>query len=274
VGIGVSLVGCRAVITGASAGLGAEFARQLAESAEALMLVARRGDVLEALRSELVVGRPGLRVDLVCCDIATAGGRERVIQAIRDSAFPPTLLVNNAGVGDYGTVQSADADRLSAQVDLNISAVVLLTHAMLPLLVRTASKPAGILNIGSLAGTIPLPGAAVYAASKAFVASFSEALRIELGTQDVVVTVACPGPTPTGFRHVARRTGGADTDRSGDGILELPPVEVVRQSLRAIAAGRAAVFPGWAPTLAGWFFRVCPRAVLRWFLGRRFRRGE
>ena len=268
-----ALQGCRAVVTGASSGLGAEFARQLAPVAEALLLTARRADRLEELRAELLKVRPGLVVECSPGDIATSEGRALVVERITASGFAPNLLINNAGLGDYGTFASADPDRLAAQIDVNVSGLVMFTHAVLPHLARNATRPAGVLNVSSLAATLPLPDAAVYAATKAFVTSFSEAIRIELAPQHVIVTAVCPGPTPTGFRHVARREGGHDTDRSNDGLLTVPPSEVVRQALAALESNRASVFPGWGPTAAGWLFRVVPRPILRWLLRRRFSRS-
>lgn len=268
-----SLEGCRAIVTGASSGLGAEFARQLAPVAGALLLTARREDRLEELRSELLKARPDLAID--CCpgDIATSEGRASVVERIATGRFAPNLLINNAGLGDYGTFASADPARLAAQIDVNVGGLVLLTRAVLPHLTRTADRPAGILNVSSLAAALPLPDAAVYAATKAFVTSFSEAVRIELAAQDVIVTAVCPGPTPTGFRNIARREGGRDTDRSNDGLLTVAPGEVVRQALAALHLNRATVFPGWGPTAAGWLFRVVPRPLMRWLLRRRFSRS-
>lgn len=266
-----SLTGCRAVITGASAGLGAEFARQLAPRAAALLLVARRRDALEALRSELLAAFPALQIELCVTDLVTPEGVPNVLARLEETGLRPDLLVNNAGRGDYGSVETADPDRLRAQIDLNITSLVLLTRALLlPLCSHPASA---VLNVSSLAGTLPLPDAAVYAATKSFVTSFSESLRIEVAGKNVGVTAVCPGPTPTNFRNVARREGGADTDRSGDGFLALPPDEVVRQALRGLEAGRAVVYPGWGPTLAAWLFRYAPRPVLRWYLARRHARS-
>ena len=270
---GVALEGCRAIVTGASSGLGSEFARQLAPLAQALLLTARRADRLEELRSELLKMRPDLVIECCAGDIATSEGRQLVIDRIATSRFAPNLLINNAGLGDYGTFASADPARLAAQIDVNVGALVMLTRAALPHLTRSAERPAGVLNVSSLAGTLPLPDAAVYAATKAFVTSFSEAIRIELAPDHVVVTTVCPGPTPTGFRHVARREGGHDTDRSNDGMLTLAPGEVVRSALAALEANWACVFPGWGPTAAGWLFRVVPRPLMRWLLRRRYSRA-
>jgi len=268
------LQGCRAVITGSSSGLGAEFARQLAPVAEALFLTARRGELLEALKAELLAARPGLLVECCACDIATPAGREALVAAVDATAFAPTLLINNAGLGDYGAFLSADRLRLESQIELNVTALVMLTYAMVPRLVRSAGRPAGILNVSSLASVVPVPDLAVYAATKAFVTSFSEAMRVEFEREHILVTATCPGPTATGFCHVARRAPGEDTDRSYDGLLRLLPQEVVRQSIAALAGGKATVFPGWGPTVAGWLFRMLPRPLMRQLLRKRFAKAH
>lgn len=268
------LKGCRAVITGASSGLGAEFARQLAPVADGFLLTARRAELLETLKAELLAAKPGLVVECCPCDIATAEGRETLVAAIDRTSFKPNLLINNAGHGDYGTFLSAAPERVESQIDLNVTALVLLTQKMVPRLVRSAGRPAAILNVSSLASMIPLPDNAVYAATKAFVTSFSEAMRVEFAADHVLVTATCPGPTATGFCHVARRSAGEDTDRSLDGVLRLPPQEVVRQSIAALAGGKAVLFPGWGVTGAGWLFRVAPRPLLRWLLRRRFAKAH
>lgn len=269
-----SLNGCRAVITGSSSGLGAEFARQLAPVAEAFLLTARRGELLEALKAELLAAKPGLVVECCPCDIATAEGRETLVAAIDRTSFKPNLLINNAGHGDYGPFLSADPARIESQIDLNVTALVLLTQKIVPRLTKSAARPAAILNVSSLASMIALPDNAVYAATKAFVTSFSEAMRIEFAAEHILVTATCPGPTATEFCHVARRSPGEDTDRSYDGALRLPPQEVVRESIAALAGGKVTVFPGWGVAIAGWLFRSMPRWFVRRLLRRRFDRSH
>jgi len=263
---------CTAIITGASSGLGAEFARQLAAKARCLVLVARRAEVLEVVKTELLGLNPALEVRLVSADLGQADGRTKMIETIWESGLRPNLLINNAGLGDYGSLAGATAERLTQQIEVNISAVVLLTHALLPLLKEQA--PAGIINISSLASTLPMPDLAVYAASKAFVTSFSEALTVELAADGIQVTCVCPGPTPTQFSQTARRADGTDTDRSGQGLLRIPPQQVVAEALHALCAGRACVFPGLGVSLAGPLFRMMPRGLMRWMLRRRFAKAK
>lgn len=260
---------CNAVITGASSGLGAEFARQLAPRATRLMLVARRADVLEGKRSGLLALNPRLRVEVCAADLATEEGCGKVLDQVRTGGFAPNLLINNAGLGDYGTFAQASEERVRAQLTVNTGALVHLTHGLLPVL----SAPGGILNVGSLAATLPMPGLAVYAATKAFVLSFSEALAIELAGSGLVVTCLCPGPTPTSFGANARRESGADTNRSGQGLLRIPPQQVVAAGLRGLERGSPVVFPGAGVSVAARVFRLMPAPLLRWLLRRRFEAG-
>ena len=266
---------CHAVITGASSGLGAEFARQLAPRAHRLLLVARRADALAQVRQEIQAGHPKLQVHLCPADVTTEAGRSDVIRRVDDLRIDPNLLINNAGRGDYGSFGSAEASTIQAQVDLNIVALLLLTRALLPGLCGQASadRPAAVLNVSSLAGELPLPDAAVYAASKAFVTSFSAALGVELADRHVLVSALCPGPTPTPFSQTARRAGGADTHRGGQGMLRMPPEVVVRRGLEALQQGEAQVFPGLGVRLAAVLFRAAPRWLVCRMLLRRHRAG-
>lgn len=263
-----NLAQCTAVITGASSGLGAEFARQLAPHATALVLVARRADALEAVKAE--VQRPGLTVHCLACDLATDTGRASFLSQFQALGLHPNLLINNAGMGDYGTFASGDEARTRAQIDLNITALISLTHALIPQL----QAPAGILNVSSLAGVVPMPELAVYGATKAFVTSFSEALAVELRDQHIVVTALCPGPTPTHFGKNARRPGGEDTNRQGQDLLRVPPDFVVREGLRALTEGRTCIYPGTGVSLAATLFRLMPRALMRAVLRRRLRQAK
>lgn len=262
---------CSALITGASSGLGAEFARQLAPEARALFLTGRREDALREVAAACTALNPKLQTFIFACDIATETGRSALLDQVQGlgAAFQPNLLINNAGMGDYGTLLSATAEKLKAQMDLNISALVLLTHACVPLM----QKPGGIINISSLAGTLPMPAMAVYAASKAFVTSFSEALAVELAPQGIAVTCVCPGPTPTNFGKTARRPDGEDTDRDGQDFLRIPPAQVVAEGLAALRHGRPCVYSGLGVRCASWLFRHLPRVLLRALLRRRFAKG-
>ncbi len=166
------LDGCTALITGASSGLGSEFARQLAPKARELVLVARREEPMHALAESLTKKHRQLAVAVLAADLSTAAGRNSVVQWVGERDAALDVLINNAGLGDYGSFADADPERLRDQLEVNVGAVVYLTRALLPRMRR----PAGILNVSSLASTLPMPDLAVYAASKAFVTSWSEAL--------------------------------------------------------------------------------------------------
>lgn len=256
---------CSAIITGASSGLGAEFARQLAPHATTLCLVARREAELERTRSQVQALNPNLKVHLVVADVADEASRQSILTYADQHALLPNLLINNAGVGDYGSFATASADRLAAQIHVNITGLVMLTHLLLPRL----QKPAGILNVSSLAGTLFMPDLAVYAASKAFVTSFTEALHIELASQGVSVCAVCPGPTPTNFGKNSRRESGEDTNRSGQGLLRQPPEKVVAGGLQALVSGSSTTYPGLPVAMGAALFRIMPRSVLRWIMSRR-----
>lgn len=264
---GFPLEKCRAIITGASSGLGAEFARQLAPHAEWLVLVARRADALEEVKKNL----SSHQVQVHCCvaDLATDAGRDAVTAFLDVNGLKPNLLVNNAGLGDYGTFASSEAAKTRMQLELNMTALTMLTHAMIPRLQR----PGGIINVSSLASTLPMPALAVYAATKSYVTSFSEALAIELEGAGITVTCLCPGPTPTNFSKTAKRADGTDTDRDGQGLLRIPPAQVVRLALEGVSTGRPCVFPGTGVTIAGTLFRLMPRWIMRRVLRGRFNKG-
>ena len=261
-----------AVITGASAGLGVEFAKQLAPRARRLVLVARREEVLHSVREDLLRYHPNLEVIVCPADVSTPEGRQRVLAQIAESQSAINLLVNNAGLGDYGPFETAEAVRIQQQIDVNITGLVQLTHDLLPLLRQ--NRPAGILNVSSLAGTLPLPSMAIYAATKAFVTSFTEALRIELLDEGIRVSAVCPGPTPTSFSQTARRTETGDADRSGQGFLKQPNERVVGDGLAALERGAATVYPGWGVALSATLFRLLPRWLIRKLLVRRFRKSH
>ncbi|MDB6075097.1 MAG: isfD [Verrucomicrobiaceae bacterium] len=269
---GFSFRQCSAIITGASSGLGTEFARQLAPHANALLLAARRLDALEAVEAELLAQRPGLTVHCCACDLATTDGRAALLTAVDSLGLAPNLLINNASKGDYGNFAEGDVERATGQIDLNVTALVTLSHAFIPKLRASAAEPAGILNVSSLAGNVPMPDLAVYAATKSFVTSFSEALRIELLDRHIVVTAVCPGPTPTNFGKNARRPGGVDTNRDGQDLLRIPTQQVVAQGLAALGKGQASVFPGGGVSLVAPLFRIMPRAIMRWAMERRYRK--
>jgi len=270
-----SFTGSTTIVSGASSGLGAIFARTLAPRAETLILVARSGEALETLAQELRDTSPELNVFTVTADLASEEGRSRLWDRISQEKLAPNALINNAGLGDYGLFATSEASRISQQIDVNITALTLLTHRFLnSIQAGSAGRPAVVLNVSSIAGETPLPDLAVYAASKAYVTSLSEALAIELAGTKVRVLAVCPGPTPTNFGNTARRKGASDIDRTGQNFLEIPPERVVCEAIRAAEGGKYRHFPGKRVAAAALGFRCVPRILRHALLQRRFRKGN
>ncbi len=255
--------GCTALITGASSGLGVEFARQLAPYAHALVLTARRQERLNMLKAELMRANPNLSVYCYSLDLTDGEALDRFTRWLWDEGIRINFLVNNAGLGDHGLFQSSEWPKVKAMLDVNITALTRLTHTLLPTL-RTF-EDAAILNVSSSAGFLPLPQLAVYAATKAYVTSFSEALRAELRGAGVSVTTLCPGPVDTEFAEVA------NSGRSGPGFMspdfvKIPAERVVHEALLGVARDRARVIPGWAVFLGVSLLAFIPVALLRFGL--------
>lgn len=256
---------CTALITGATAGLGAEFARQLAPVASRLILVGRREERLGALVESLRQQHPSLEIDSFRADLSEASERERLTAWIVREEIPLNLLINNAGLGDLGPFDNADWERLSAMLEVNVTALTHLTHLLLPMLrAQAADSFSGILNVSSIAGFFPLPEMAVYAASKAYVTSFSEALRMELAPEGISVTALCPGPVPTEFFTVASREGEAirAMDRSHPALVTSPE-EVVRTALHGLERDKPGVIPNRLLSMLIGAVRLVPFSVLR-----------
>ena len=237
-----------ALVTGASAGIGEQFARQLAARGLELVLVARRADRLEALAGELPT-----TARAIPCDLATEAAS--LWDKVAELGVDIDLLVNNAGFGTSGPFLEHDPARDAEQVRLNCEAIVTLTHAFLPRMVERGRG--GIINVASTAGMQPLPYESVYAATKAFAISFTDALHMELRGSGVRVLAVNPGPVPTEWQEVA----GYGPDRVGVVPGRIPADQVVRESLAAYERGRRSVIPGRA---IRWFIRVTrpsPRAI-------------
>lgn len=263
----MNLKGCTAVITGASSGLGAEFAWQLAPLAKALALVARRDAELTALAEQLQRAHPALRIVTVPCDLAEDEQRGQLPGHLASLGLRVNVLINSAGVGDYGPFAEGVWTRIAPMLDVNMTALTHLTHLFLSDLKTHA--PSGILNVSSLAGEMPIPDFAVYAAGKAYVSRFSEALRLELRPERIAVCVLCPGPVKTGFGTVAERTGETTPKMSSSYQTK---ERVVRDGLRAMEKGRARVFPGFIVRATALLVNVLPMPILRAIMARRPRR--
>jgi uncharacterized protein len=253
----MKLEGCSAVITGASAGIGREIARQLAEQAKLLILIARRRDRLEQLRNELLRVNGALQIEIREVDLSNL---EQTVQLAGWLANEPIdFLVNNAGLGDHGSFATADSKRVNEQIQVNALALTVLTRALLPRMI--AQKRGGILNVSSSAGFLPLPELAVYAATKAYVTSFSEAIRAETRGLGITVTALCPGPVHTEFARVADREEQSRKVRTSPAHVSVE--DVAHAGLSAIERDQALVIPGIAVKILMTIVRALPLAILR-----------
>jgi uncharacterized protein len=257
---GFDLAGCRALITGASAGIGREFARQLAGRAGSLVLVARRLERLEELRDELTKKNPNLNVHCRAVDLSQANEVEELRAWLEREKIAVDFLINNAGLGDRGPFATADPRRVSEMMMVNIVALTTLTRALLPAMIE--KKRGAILNVSSTAGFLPIRKLAVYAASKAYVTSFSEGLRGEVRKAGITVTALCPGPVATEFSQVAERGSGKE-QRPSPSFMHVPVEDVVRAGLEAIERDKPLVVPGLVMKIAMLLVRVTPMLVLR-----------
>ena len=243
-----------ALITGASAGLGVEFARQLAARGYRLILAARRKDRLDALAAELGNAR------VIAIDLAEPGAAAALIAECDAAGAQVDLLVNNAGFGLRGPFTKLDAGRQREMIDLNVGALTDLCRLIGP---RMAERRSGaILNVASTAAFQPGPKMAVYFATKAYVLSFTEALHEELKPFGVKVSALCPGPTRTEFGEVA----GFGQDSRFDSIA-MSAVEVVRTGLTGLEKNQAVVITGALNKAGAWGTRFLPRSTIRKIAG-------
>ncbi|HUG45735.1 MAG TPA: SDR family oxidoreductase [Sphingomicrobium sp.] len=243
-----------ALVTGASAGLGEEFARQLSARGHRLVLAARRKDRLDALAAQLGNARA------VEMDLSRPGAAAELMIDITSAGETVELLVNNAGFGLHGRFDKADPDRLRQMVDLNCGALTDLGRAVLPAMIERRSG--GILNLASTAAFQAGPGMAVYFATKAYVLSLSEALHEEVRRFGVKVSALCPGPTRTEFGEVAGFTNGGAFDR-----ISMDSATVVREGLEALERNKAVAITGRLNKLGAFSTRLVPRALVRKIAG-------
>jgi len=242
-----------ALVTGASAGLGEEFARQLSQRGLRLVLAARRKERLDALAAELGDARA------VEVDLSAQGSVGRLLAEIGSAGETIHLLVNNAGFGLTGRFAKQDPSRLRQMIDLNCGALTELCRAVAPGMVERRSG--AILNVASTAAFQPGPGMAVYFATKAFVLSLTEALHEELKPHDIKVSALCPGPTATEFGDVA------GFGRPIPKFAVADAQSVVRAGLDGLDSNRAVVVPGMLNKLSAQGHRLLPRAALRRIAG-------
>jgi len=254
-----------ALVTGASSGIGAAIALELAQRGHDLILVARREGALRDLAQTLASAHR-VTCHVIPADLVAPDGVSSLLAALTQKGLSPDVLVNNAGLGMIGPhvdMPWADEQRM---IDLNITALTALTHALLPAM--TQRRQGRVLNVASTAAFQPGPGMAVYFASKAYVLSYSEALHHELRHQGITVTALCPGPTQSEFVAVASKHRKISL---ADRVPFAPAQDVARQAVDGMLRGQAIVIPGLINKLGVWSGRITPRWLMRHIVAAAFR---
>ena len=243
-----------ALVTGASSGIGAEFARQLAAQRIDLVVTARRRDRLEALAGELTAAH-GIKVAVVENDLNRNDGADRLVDELAARQLAPTVLINNAGFGYYGQFVEQSRDDMEAMLAVNVRAMTILCRRLGEAMAR--AKHGYILNVSSFAAIAPIPRYSVYSGAKAYVVGFSQAIRHELARQGVKVSVVCPGFTRTEFHDVSRHQK-TKLMRATEFSAEL----VARAGLKGLVRGKFLIVPGWWYKLNLLAAAVLPRTVM------------
>lgn len=205
-----------------------------------------------------------MTVDIFDLDLRSTEETEKLIGKLHERGIEIDFVINNAGLGDLGAFAESPWERVDAMLKVNMLALTTLTHRFLPGMLE--ARRGAILNVGSTAGFLPLPSFAVYAATKAYVNGFTEALRMEVGHRGISVTLLCPGPVATEFGQVAARPGGARKFNPPK-LFYISGQRVVRAALRGIERGRARVIPGKRLWLPMWAAELTPKPILRFVLG-------
>jgi len=235
-----------ALVTGASSGIGAEFAKQLSAGGYEVILVARRAELMEQMAAQL-----SWPAHVIACDLVHDA--PSLASRVADLGLQVDLLVNNAGFGTHGRFAAVDAAREAEEVRLNCEALVTLTHAFLPGMIGRGRG--GVITVASTAGMQPIPYEATYSASKAFARTFSDALSAELRGTGVRVLCVNPGPVPTDWQRVA----GYDPDYLPPVPGKITAARVAKESLRAFQRGRRTIIPGF---VMRWYMRINSPAPL------------
>jgi short-subunit dehydrogenase len=247
------------LITGASAGIGTELARVFASRGHRLALVARRADRLAALGAEITAAG-GAAPIVIPCDLVQPDCGDKIAEALAAAGAEVEYVVNNAGFGLFGKAVQRDRSDQLDMIAVNIRALTELSLRFSDQLIRNRG---GLLNVGSIAGFLPGPGMAVYYATKAYVLSFTEAMRAELAPHGVRVTVLCPGPVPSEFQARAGFRPGFDS-----AVLKVLPAEVAQQAYRGLMANKRAVMPGIGIKIVPFLLRLFPRSFILGAVGR------
>lgn len=267
----LALAGARVVVTGASGGIGAELAKQLAPRVGHLALVARRVERLEALAVELRRANPALQVTVLPCDLGDLDAVKALGPRLQEALGEVDVLVNNAGAGDAGFFEHADWSRVETLMTLNALAPAWLMRQVLPGMV--ARGRGGLLNVSSGFGLTSLPSFGPYVASKHFLSGLTETLRAEVAGTGVVVTQSCPGPVATEFEAAL----AAPLRLSPPGFFVISAERCARESLAAFERGKAFVVPSLRMRLVTWLVGASPRWLVERVqaaVGRRLREGS
>ena len=257
------------LITGASSGIGKEFAKQLAPLSLHLILVARRDERLKEVQSALTSQHPQLQITVYTCDLTFEDEREQLFNNLSTSGIRPTLLINNAGLGDYGEFTESRWNKIKDMIEVNMTALTHLCYLFLPGMKDL--RNGAIINVSSIASLVPISDFAVYAATKAYVTSFSEALRSELRGDGIPVLTVCPGPVHTEFGEVAAREG-KKYEHKGFEQLYVSQEEVVLDALTALLEDKPRVYPGWKVALFATTLTILPFFLVRSFNAKRTRK--
>jgi uncharacterized protein len=247
------------LITGASAGIGAELARVFASKGHRVALVARRSDRLTTLADEIAASGGAVPI-VITCDLEQPDAGDRIAAVLAAQGVEVEYVVNNAGFGIFGHAIERDRAEQLGMIAVNIRTLTDLSLRFSDHLIRHRG---GILNVGSVAGFLPGPGMAVYYASKAYVLSFSEALRGELAPRGVRVTALCPGPVPSEFQARAGFLPGLDS-----AILNVSASDVAQAGYRGLMANKRAVLPGVGIKIVPFLLRLVPRGFVLAAVGR------
>jgi short-subunit dehydrogenase len=248
-------VSSTSVVTGASSGIGAAIATELASRGHSLALVARREERLRTLATELTSSY-GVAADVIVADLGDDAGREQLVDELRGKGRVVEVLVNNAGFGHQADFATSPRERMTEMVKLNVETVVDLTSRFLTGMVDRGRG--SVINIASTAAFQPMPGSAVYGASKSFVLSFSEAIRTELRGTGVTVTAVCPGPVKTEFTDVAG-IGGVE-DRTPDAVW-MSAEDIAKHAVDGAMNDRRVVVPGALNRAGALVGQHSPRAI-------------
>jgi short-subunit dehydrogenase len=256
--------GAAALITGASSGIGAELSRQLCARGHDAILIARRRERLEELADELRDG--GRQVTVISADVSAPQSRAELLEQLRDLGLEIDVLALCAGFGMGGAFLSSDAERIELMVRTNVEATMALARALTPAMV--VRRRGAVLIISSMAGNQPMPNFGAYAATKAAVTSFAEALHWELKRSSVTVTALCPGGVRTEFSAVAGMTAA---ERRTPAAFMIGPRECARAGLEGLESGRRIVMPRRAVRAFAWFGAHAPRKLWLPLVGRMLR---